>query len=101
MVMVHQAKAVQITIMETKSLFNLLNLFFLFLFFLPDFLSTKVLLFMERGVWRIGSLSTCVFETQTANGREHFACQDNGFSQIFTAVISNGKKILSNVNVVV
>ena len=42
-----------------------------------------------------------VFETRTANGRENFACQDSGFSQIFILIISNGEKILSNVNVVV
>ena len=49
----------------------------------------------------LGSLSTRVFETQTATGREHFACQDSGVSQIFIRIISNGKKILSNVNVFV
>ena len=47
----------------------------------------------------IGSLSTRVFETRTATGREHFACQDSGGSQIFKVIISNGKMILSNVNV--
>ena len=49
----------------------------------------------------IGSLSTRVFETRTATGREHFACQDSGISQIFILIISNGEKIVSNVNVVV
>ena len=49
----------------------------------------------------IGSLSMRVFEMQTATGREHFACQDSGVSQIFILSISNGEKILSNVNVVV
>ena len=49
----------------------------------------------------IGSLSTRVFETRTATGREYFTCQDSGVSQIFVLIISNGEKILSNVNVVV
>ena len=49
----------------------------------------------------IGSLSTRVFETRTATGREHFACQESIVSQIFVLLISNGEKILSNVNVVV
>ena len=49
----------------------------------------------------IGSLSTRVFETRTATGREHFTCQDSGVSQIFVLIISDGEKILSNVNVVV
>ena len=46
------------------------------------------------------NLSTRVFETRTATGREHFACQDSGVSQIFVLIISNGEKVLSNVNVV-
>ena len=49
----------------------------------------------------IGSLSTRVFETRTATGREHFTCQDRIVSQIFILLISNWEKILSNVNVVV
>ena len=49
----------------------------------------------------IQKISTRVFETRTATGREHFACQDGGISQIFILVISNGESILSNVNVVV
>ena len=49
----------------------------------------------------LGSLSTRVFETRTATGREHFACQDSGVSQIFKLIISNGEKILSNVNLIV
>ena len=49
----------------------------------------------------LGSLSMCVFETRTATGREHFTCQDSGVSQIFVLIISNGEKILSNVNVIV
>ena len=49
----------------------------------------------------LGSLSTRVFETRRATGREHFICQDIGVSQIFVLIISNGEKILSNVNVVV
>ena len=48
----------------------------------------------------IGSLSTRVFETRTATGREHFACQDSGVSQIFKLLVSNGEKILSNVNLI-
>ena len=49
----------------------------------------------------LGSLSTRALETRTATGREHFTCQDSGISQIFLLIISNGEKILSNVNVVV
>ena len=49
----------------------------------------------------VGSLSTRVFETRTATGRELFACQDRIVSQIFILLISNGEKILSNVDVVV
>ena len=49
----------------------------------------------------LGSLSTRIFETRTATGREHFACQDSGVSQVFIPIISNGEKVLSNVNVVV
>ena len=41
------------------------------------------------------------FEKRTATGREHFACQDSGVSQISKLIISNGEKILSNVNVIV
>ena len=48
----------------------------------------------------LGSLSTRVFEARTATGREHFACQNSGVSQI-SILISNGVKILDNVNVVV
>ena len=49
----------------------------------------------------LGRLTTRVFETRTATRRAHFACQDSGVSQIFILIISNGEKILSNVNVVV
>ena len=49
----------------------------------------------------LGRLSTRVFETRTATGREYFTCQYSGVSQIFVLIISNGEKILSNVNVVV
>ena len=42
-----------------------------------------------------------VFETQTATGREHFACKDRDVSQIFILIIPNGEKVLSKVNVVV
>ena len=37
----------------------------------------------------LGSLSTRVFESRTATGREHLPCQDSGVSQIFTLIISN------------
>ena len=47
------------------------------------------------------SLSTRVFKTRTATGRERFACQDRIVSQIFILLISNEEKILSNVDVVV
>ena len=53
----------------------------------------------EANLEVIGSLSRRVFETRTATGREHFTC--SGVSQIFVLIISNGEKILSNVNVVV
>ena len=46
-------------------------------------------------------ISKRIFETRTAIGREHFACEDSGVSQIFVLIISNGEKIHSNVNVVV
>ena len=36
-----------------------------------------------------------------ATGREHFACKDRLVSQIFIPLISNGEKILTNVNEVV
>ena len=59
----------------------------------------------RRRIWlkniSVGSLSTRVFETRTATGREHFACQDRIVSQIFLLLISNGGKIISNVDVVV
>ena len=42
-----------------------------------------------------------VFETRMATGKEHFVSQDSGVSRIFVLIISNGEKILSNVNVVV
>ena len=48
-----------------------------------------------------GSLSTCVFETRTATGREHFTCQDSGVSRIFLLIIPNGEKILIDIKVVV
>ena len=55
----------------------------------------------ENNIKLLGSLSTRVFETRTATGKEYFACQDSGVSQIFIPIISKGEKILSNVNVVV
>ena len=48
---------------------------------------------------RLGSLSTCVFETRTATGREHFECWTVLSPRIL--YYSNGEKILSNVNVIV
>ena len=42
-----------------------------------------------------------VFEMRTATGKEHFVTQDSGAPQIFILIISNGEKIVSNVNVVV
>ena len=48
----------------------------------------------------LGSLSMRVFEMRTATGKEYFVSQDSGVSQIFILIISNGEKILSNVNVV-
>ena len=48
----------------------------------------------------IGSLSTRVFETRMATGSEHFTCQNSGVCQIFILMISNGEKVLNNVNVV-
>ena len=49
----------------------------------------------------MGSLSTCVFETRTATEIEYFVCEDRSVSQISILLISNGEKIVSNVNVVV
>ena len=49
----------------------------------------------------LGNLSTRVFETQTATGRENFACQASGVSQMFTLIISNRETICSSVNVAV
>ena len=45
-------------------------------------------------------LNTRVFETRTATGREHIACQDSGVSQVFILILFNGENILSYVNVV-
>ena len=42
-----------------------------------------------------------VFEMQTATGREYFECWESIVYQICVLLISNGEKILSNVNVVV
>ena len=49
----------------------------------------------------IGSLSTRVFETPTATGREHSVCQDSGVSHIFRLIIHNREKVLSSINVMV
>ena len=48
-----------------------------------------------------GSLSTLVFETRTATGREHSVCQDSGVSHIFILIIHNREKVLSIVNLMV
>ena len=48
----------------------------------------------------VGSLSTRVFETRTATGREHSVCQDSGVSHIFILIIHNREKVLSIVNVI-
>ena len=53
------------------------------------------------GLGKLGSLSTRFFEARTTTGREHFANQDSGVFQTFIVIISNGEKILINVNVVV
>ena len=58
------------------------------------------LIWQGCGSSSIGSLSMRVFKTRTPTGREHFKCQDNGVSHIFILIISNGEKILSNINVV-
>ena len=50
---------------------------------------------------QIKTLSTHVFETRTATGREHFEFQGSGVCDIFILIISNGEKILGNVDVVV
>ena len=42
-----------------------------------------------------------VFEPRTATGREHFARQDNGLSQIFELIVSTSKKRLNNINLAV
>ena len=44
--------------------------------------------------------STHDFETRTATGRKNFVRQDRIVSQIFMLLISNGEKILNNVNAV-
>ena len=49
----------------------------------------------------IESLSMGVFETWTASGRGHLEFQDIVVSQTFIPIISNGEKILDNVNLVV
>ena len=42
-----------------------------------------------------GSLSTRVFETRTATGRENSVCQDSGVSQIFKLIIHNrGRRVI-------
>jgi len=49
----------------------------------------------------LGRLSTGVFKMRTATGRKHFACNEDGVSQISILIIPNGVKVLSNANVVV
>ena len=55
----------------------------------------------SKTVSEIAALSDRVYETRTSTGREHFACQDSDVSKIFILTISNGGKILNNINVVV
>ena len=64
-------------------------------------LTSEMALVRRQSPVEIGSLSTRVFETRTATGREQFAFLDRIVPQIFILFISNGEKILSNVNVVV
>ena len=56
-------------------------------------------------LWRISlftrELKHALFQTQTPTGREHFACLERYFSQIFLLFIFNGEKKLSNTNVAV
>ena len=42
-----------------------------------------------------------VFEKRTATGKDHFVSHERGVPQIFILIISNGEKIVSDVNVVV
>ena len=49
----------------------------------------------------VGTLSKRIFETRTATGRDHSTYRDGGVSKIFILIMSNGEKILRNVNVVV
>ena len=53
----------------------------------------------DSGYELLRSLSMRILETRTA--RECFTCLDRIVSQIFILLISDGEKILSNVNVVV
>ena len=41
------------------------------------------------------------FEPRTETGSEHFACQDNGLSQIFKLIVSTSENILNNIIAVV
>ena len=41
-----------------------------------------------------------VFEPRMETGSEHFACQDNGFSQTLKLIVSASEKILNNIIVV-
>ena len=54
-----------------------------------DFTLSKSSYLHPLAVKILGSLSTRVFETRTATGKEHFACEDSGVSQIFILIISN------------
>ena len=65
------------------------------------FLRLKVKFISSRRRVILWSLSTRVFETRTATGIGHFSSKDSGVSQIFIRIVSNGEKILGNVNVVV
>ena len=61
----------------------------------------KIEIIRSLMVLSIAIFSFVIFETRTATGREHFACQDRIVSQVFILIISNGETILSNVNVAV
>ena len=67
---------------------------------LPKYVFDRVVDYEPMSIiFKLGSLSTRVLETRTATRREHFAYQGSDVSWIFILIISNGEKILINVNV--
>ena len=76
-------------------LFSFLNQLF------TNFFTARFLAISRKNLTSRESLSTRIFETRTATGKEHFECQDSLVSQIFILLISNGENTLRNVNVVV